>query len=556
MPYWSCVLAYVVDGITELGLTIDPIHGELFAADDLRIVVPGNGFARADGLEGVAADRAVAAGEEAQFRRQALEVVDTGVAERAAGDETAVVAEAADPFRVGGQLGEAGVGQEALLPGACGQGQRPAATREIGIVAALLRKRDFRIEQGGAALAVGHLEVAGEELQAECARPAMPHARIGRRQAQGLRLAGVGVLVAEGDAEVDAVVVGTRQRDLVQGRQGAQALGEDGLELQLVAAAVDPAPLDTAAHAGAGVGADEQSAGVDGALGRRQGDRDRHVAAGRAGGIRRHLSDGEIVGVDEALLQGEQVVLRVVVVDLPGDVALEEAIGELAALEMRVAEAVALAGAPRQLNLRGVLRAADLDAMDVQLGVEEAGAEQGGMDRRLAALVGGMVEPFVLARREGRTGAFDGADAGDLAVDAEVDGHHLHRRSDREIECGDVAAAFLAQLAGDGRVVVPVGLECALDLPFGTPVQAARLRRTDLATGVLADLEGGQGHRAQLAVDAVEFDADARGFGGRGPAEDEAGDDEAHAGADSEPGHCLCGCGLCGVIAAPALTEC
>ena len=32
IPYWSCVLAYVVDGVTELGLTMDPVHGELFAA--------------------------------------------------------------------------------------------------------------------------------------------------------------------------------------------------------------------------------------------------------------------------------------------------------------------------------------------------------------------------------------------------------------------------------------------------------------------------------------------------------------------------------------------
>ncbi len=32
LPYWSCVLAYVVDGVTELGLTVDPVHGELFAA--------------------------------------------------------------------------------------------------------------------------------------------------------------------------------------------------------------------------------------------------------------------------------------------------------------------------------------------------------------------------------------------------------------------------------------------------------------------------------------------------------------------------------------------
>jgi myo-inositol-1(or 4)-monophosphatase len=32
LPYWSCVIAYVVDGVTELGLTVDPVHGELYAA--------------------------------------------------------------------------------------------------------------------------------------------------------------------------------------------------------------------------------------------------------------------------------------------------------------------------------------------------------------------------------------------------------------------------------------------------------------------------------------------------------------------------------------------
>lgn len=32
MPYWCCVMAYVVDGVTEIGLTYDPVHDELYAS--------------------------------------------------------------------------------------------------------------------------------------------------------------------------------------------------------------------------------------------------------------------------------------------------------------------------------------------------------------------------------------------------------------------------------------------------------------------------------------------------------------------------------------------
>jgi myo-inositol-1(or 4)-monophosphatase len=32
MPYWCCVIAYVVEGVTELGLTMDPVHAELYVA--------------------------------------------------------------------------------------------------------------------------------------------------------------------------------------------------------------------------------------------------------------------------------------------------------------------------------------------------------------------------------------------------------------------------------------------------------------------------------------------------------------------------------------------
>ena len=31
MPYWCCVMAYSVNGVTEVGLTYDPVHDELFA---------------------------------------------------------------------------------------------------------------------------------------------------------------------------------------------------------------------------------------------------------------------------------------------------------------------------------------------------------------------------------------------------------------------------------------------------------------------------------------------------------------------------------------------
>jgi myo-inositol-1(or 4)-monophosphatase len=32
IPYWCCVIAYVEDGVVELGLTMDPLHGDLYAA--------------------------------------------------------------------------------------------------------------------------------------------------------------------------------------------------------------------------------------------------------------------------------------------------------------------------------------------------------------------------------------------------------------------------------------------------------------------------------------------------------------------------------------------
>ena len=55
IPYWTVVLAFVVDGRTVLGLTLDPVHGELFTARR------GHG-ARRDG-EAIACRRPAAPGE-------------------------------------------------------------------------------------------------------------------------------------------------------------------------------------------------------------------------------------------------------------------------------------------------------------------------------------------------------------------------------------------------------------------------------------------------------------------------------------------------------------
>ena len=71
----------------------------VLAADHVAL-----GVGVADLLVVEAADRTVAAGEEAQLRRQRIEVVDDHAAERGAHDHAAIVADLAQPFRFGAQL--------------------------------------------------------------------------------------------------------------------------------------------------------------------------------------------------------------------------------------------------------------------------------------------------------------------------------------------------------------------------------------------------------------------------------------------------------------------
>src|SRR5690606_1260040 len=67
----------------EVILVLRAQHCDVLAADHVVGVV-----ARTDRLVRIAADRTITAGEEAQFRRQLVEVVYLGCAERAARDET------------------------------------------------------------------------------------------------------------------------------------------------------------------------------------------------------------------------------------------------------------------------------------------------------------------------------------------------------------------------------------------------------------------------------------------------------------------------------------
>ena len=281
-------------------------------------------------------------------------------------------------------------------------------------------------------------------------------------------------------------------------------------------APIDPAPFDAAAHADPGVGADEQPGRVDGAFGRGQGHRYRHLALGRVLGIRLHLRDGEVVGVEQALLQFEQLVLRVVVADIPGDETLHEVVAELTALEVRVGEPVAWSELPFEFDLCRVRGPFDLDAVGGELGVEVAHAEKRRMDGGLAALVGGMIESLALLRRKRRDGRTYGAQFPRLVADADGELADLDRLTALDVQDRTEILALVEQFAVDAGVVIAVRLQGLLDLALRAPVKTTHLGQADLARFVLLQLDRAERGCAQIAVDTVELDRHARRFRGRG----------------------------------------
>jgi hypothetical protein len=270
----------------------------------------------------------------------------------------------------------------------------------------------------------------------------------------------------------------------------------------------------TAAHAGAGVGADEDAAGVDRALGRREHDLDRHDAVMRVLGVGLHLHDREIVGVDEPLLEAEQLRLRVEVAFVPRDVAFEQRVGELAAFERSRAEPVARPDFPREVDVGAVRRARDFDLMRDEFGVEIAVREQRGLQRRLALFVRGLIERLALRGQEmGERLAHVGLAFG-VAVDADVERRDTRGFACGDVQRGDVVAAVFLEVAGHLDREIAVGLQrffCLRDRSF---VQAPRLCVADVAILVLVDLDAGDDGVLEQAVDAVDLRRDARGLRG------------------------------------------
>ena len=133
----------------------------VLAADHLALRVE-----IADLLVVEAADRAVAAGEEAQLRRQRIEVVDDHAAEHGAQDHAAVVADLLQPLRFGAHLREAGLGEQRFGGDAQAVQQGVAAEREVQVVGLLARQQPFGVQQAGRVLLVRDLEIAVQVLQA------------------------------------------------------------------------------------------------------------------------------------------------------------------------------------------------------------------------------------------------------------------------------------------------------------------------------------------------------------------------------------------------------
>ena len=166
----------------EIVLDLAAGHQQAGAADHPVIAV-----ARTDRLVAVTAHRAITTGEETQLRRQCDEVVAPCVAGAAAQDQPVALlrTERANPFRIGGELAEAGIGQQRAGGAARAQGERPAATRERRVVDLLARQRGLAEHQRAVAVfdawrivrlvaVLADRERAGQRMHAQRARPAMP----------------------------------------------------------------------------------------------------------------------------------------------------------------------------------------------------------------------------------------------------------------------------------------------------------------------------------------------------------------------------------------------
>ena len=222
--------------------------------------------------------------------------------------------------------------------------------------------------------------------------------------------------------------------------------GEVPVQVTLVPAkrSVYRAGLRYGTDAGAGVGAVAQAGAIHAALGRHQRHLHRHLAVHRRLGLRGEVDGAEVFGFGQRTLQRHQLVRIERLATLPRHQRVEQARLQLRPVERRAAETEALAAAPAQRDVGGVLGAGDLDAMGGQLGVEVAVLGQAAGDRRLAVFVDAMVEHVAGLRLE------IGQASGDFRI---VAGRPLHVQR----ELANLHRQSRVDADGDGRTVAVAG---------------------------------------------------------------------------------------------------
>ncbi len=143
---------------------------------------------------------------------------------------------------------------------------------------------------------------AREILHADRSREPIPLAAFVDGDAIAVRRAGVGVFVPVRQAEVQALVVRSHQRDAVARGGRLQALRVVDVELELVAAVVDPATLHPEFHTRPRVRAHVRPGGVDRRLRRRDLDVDGHFQILDVLDVGLHRDRGEVIRIHEPLL--------------------------------------------------------------------------------------------------------------------------------------------------------------------------------------------------------------------------------------------------------------
>ena len=311
-------------------------------------------------------------------------------------------AEAPDRLGAPGELDERGVGEEAFRRAARREVEPASPGRVDAVVGLDLAERDLGNEEIAQAAVDADLEVLATEAEREALPPGPQVARERAAQKPGLAARGVGVLVGVAGGEADDVGARIGRRHAVVGLEAALDLGEHDVGAGLMAAAVDPAPLEAAAPAHAGVGAVAEAAAEDPRLGRHHAHVDRHLAVDRVLALRLDLDAPEVRARAEIHLELQQLVLVERLARLPRDVAAHDVGVDHGLLEPGLAEEVARPGVVDDHDVGGVVDQVDADLGGLVGGVEVALGRGRRFERGLALLVERVHDDVAGVEREAR----------------------------------------------------------------------------------------------------------------------------------------------------------